>query len=62
MRPRPICQISSMGSHPCTIFAPAIASMPTTITQKYQYIQPLMKPAAGPNATRTYSVNAPSPG
>ena len=45
MSPRPICQTSNIGSHPCTIFAPAIASMPTTITQKYQYIQPLMNPA-----------------
>src|SRR5690348_14335676 len=44
MSPRPICQTSNIGIHPCTIFAPAMASMPTTMTQKYQYNQPLMKP------------------
>ncbi len=47
MRPSPICQTSNIGSQSCMILAPAIASMPTTITQKYQYIQPVMKPAIG---------------
>src|SRR4051812_10219100 len=34
------------------IFAPAIASNPTTITQKYQYSQPTEKPAQLPIALR----------
>ncbi len=34
------------------IFAPAIASKPTTITQKYQYSQPTEKPAQPPSARR----------
>jgi hypothetical protein len=34
------------------IFAPAIASNPTTITQKYQYSQPTEKPAQLPSAVR----------
>ena len=34
------------------IFAPAIASKPTTITQKYQYNQPTEKPAQLPSALR----------
>src|SRR5215813_10003681 len=34
------------------IFAPAIASKPTTITQKYQYSQPTEKPAQLPSALR----------
>ena len=32
-----------------TIFAPAIASNPTMITQKYQYSQPTEKPAQPPS-------------
>jgi hypothetical protein len=36
----------------CTIFAPAMASKPTTITQKYQYNQPTEKPAQLPSALR----------
>src|SRR5690242_4465958 len=35
-----------------TIFAPAIASNPTMITQKYQYSQPTEKPAQPPIASR----------
>ena len=34
------------------IFAPAMASKPTTITQKYQYNQPTEKPAQLPSALR----------
>ena len=34
------------------ILAPAIASKPTTITQKYQYSQPTEKPAQLPIALR----------
>ena len=34
------------------IFAPAIASKPTTMTQKYQYNQPTEKPAQLPSALR----------
>ena len=34
------------------IFAPAIASKPTTMTQKYQYNQPTEKPAQFPMAVR----------
>ncbi len=36
IRPRPICQISSDGSHRCTIFAPAMASTATTTSQNHQ--------------------------
>jgi hypothetical protein len=35
-----------------TIFAPAMASNPTMITQKYQYNQPTEKPAQPPSASR----------
>src|ERR671939_1171988 len=35
-----------------TIFAPAMASNPTMITQKYQYSQPTEKPAHPPSASR----------
>src|SRR5690242_8533663 len=40
------------GSQYCTIFAPAMASNPTMITQKYQYSQPTEKPAQPPRASR----------
>src|SRR3954454_464704 len=36
------------GIQYCTIFAPAMASNPTMITQKYQYSQPTEKPAHPP--------------
>ncbi len=35
--------------------APATASSATTMTQKYQYIQPVRKPASSPSARRLYS-------
>jgi hypothetical protein len=34
------------------ILAPATASKPTTMTQKYQYSQPTEKPAQPPSARR----------
>ena len=40
------------GSQYWTIFAPAMASNPTMITQKYQYSQPTEKPAQPPRASR----------
>src|ERR671927_18942 len=40
-----------------TIFAPAMASNPTMITQKYQYNQPTEKPAHPPIASRPESAN-----
>src|SRR5919112_3422705 len=40
------------GSQYCTIFAPAMASKPTMMTQKYQYNQPTEKPAQPPSASR----------
>jgi hypothetical protein len=36
----------------CRILAPATASNPTTMTQKYQYSQPTEKPAQPPKARR----------
>ena len=43
---------SGMSIQYWTIFAPAMASKPTTITQKYQYNQPTEKPAQLPSAFR----------
>ena len=43
---------SGMSIQYWMIFAPAIASKPTTITQKYQYNQPTEKPAQLPSALR----------
>ena len=43
---------SGMSIQYWMIFAPAIASKPTTITQKYQYNQPTEKPAQPPSALR----------
>src|SRR5689334_6284168 len=40
------------GSQYWTILAPAMASNPTMMTQKYQYSQPTEKPAQGPSALR----------
>ena len=40
------------GTQYWMILAPAIASKPTTITQKYQYNQPTEKPAQSPSAVR----------
>src|SRR5689334_24156769 len=62
MRMRPICQTSSIGNQACAVCAPTSASNATTTTQNHQYSQPVMKPAPLPSATRTYSVNDPSPG
>ena len=39
-------------THGCRILAPATASKPTTMTQKYQYSQPTAKPAQPPSAVR----------
>ena len=43
---------SGMSTQYWMIFAPAMASKPTTITQKYQYSQPTEKPAQLPSALR----------
>jgi len=49
------------GSQNWIRLAPATASTATTITQKYQYIQPVRKPASSPptglsfQASRAYS-------
>ena len=40
------------GSQRCRISAPATASKPTTMTQKYQYSQPTLKPAQPPSDCR----------
>src|SRR5437868_11063902 len=61
IRMRPICQ-TGRSIHACSSPAPAMASMATTTTQKYQYNQPLMNPAQSPSPKRTYSVNEPMPG
>jgi hypothetical protein len=46
----------------CRTAAPATASKPTTITQKYQYSQPLVNPAPSPSERRMSSVNEPAVG
>jgi hypothetical protein len=43
------------GSQYFKSVAPATASKATTMTQKYQYIQPVRKPAMLPRASRLYS-------
>src|SRR3984893_1143545 len=54
-------QAGSLGNQNRTSPAPATASSATTMTQKYQYIQPLRKPASSPrrgrspHASRAYS-------
>ena len=45
----------SCGNQKLSRRAPATASSATTMTQKYQYIQPVMKPARSPSARRLYS-------
>ena len=59
---RPSAQIGVPGSQVCRILAPPMASIGTTATQKYQYSQPLVKPAQSPRPRRVYSVKLPSPG
>ena len=43
---------SGASNQKVRIFAPATASKPTTITQKYQYSQATEKPAQPPSARR----------
>src|SRR5271170_4893091 len=50
---RLISQAGSLGSQNWTKPAPATASSATTMTQKYQYIQPVRKPASSPSAGRS---------
>ena len=50
--PRASTQSSGPFHQYWMIFAPAVASKPTTITQKYQYSQPTEKPAQPPRARR----------
>jgi hypothetical protein len=50
------------GSQCWRIPAPAIASTPTTMTQKYQYSQPTEKPAQPPIELRAYSAKEPTVG
>ena len=49
-----ISEISHSGAsiQYCRTLAPATASKPMTITQKYQYSQPTEKPAQPPRACR----------
>src|SRR5690242_9188278 len=47
-----VSHIGAAGIQNRMIFAPAMASKPTTITQKYQYNQPTEKPAQLPIALR----------
>jgi len=53
---------SGTATHWCRMRAPAIASIGTTTTQKYQYSQPVVNPASRPKAKRGKSVNARVPG
>ncbi|MOA20839.1 hypothetical protein D3C78_1413040 [compost metagenome] len=57
----PIIQAGS-GIHCSRILAPTTASTATTITQKYQYNQPLVNPTQLPRPIRAYSVKEPTPG
>ena len=52
MRKRLSSQVGTPGSQKLTTLAPATASKPTTMTQKYQYNQPTEKPAQSPRALR----------
>jgi hypothetical protein len=45
-----IAHVGTPGVYWATMPAPAIASMPTTITQKYQYNHPMENPAQSPRA------------
>src|ERR1700743_2512184 len=53
--PRVTVQGGMCGNQKLSSLAPATASMATTITQKYQYIQPVKNPASSPSAMRLYS-------
>ncbi len=50
---RLMSQAGSWGSQKRTSPAPATASSATTMTQKYQYIQPVQKPASAPSRGRS---------
>ena len=50
---RPIAHTGTPGIQSWISAAPAMVSAPTTITQKYQYSQPLTKLARAPSASRT---------
>ena len=52
MRTRLSTQVGTPGSQKLMTLAPATASKPTTMTQKYQYSQPTEKPAQSPSALR----------
>src|SRR5208282_1578642 len=45
--------VGSFGNQKRTSPAPATASSATTMTQKYQYIQPVRKPASSPSRGRS---------
>ena len=52
-------RVNDQGGNPGNQYisrrAPATASSATTMIQKYQYIQPVRKPASSPSASRLYS-------
>lgn len=52
IRTRLIGQVGTSGSQKLMTLAPATASNPTTITQKYQYSQATENPAQSPSAER----------
>src|SRR6478735_9333319 len=52
MRTRLSTQVGTPGSQKLMTLAPATASKPTTMTQKYQYSRATEKPAAPPSALR----------
>ena len=54
---RLIAQVGSSGNQKRTSPAPATASSATTMTQKYQYIQPVRKPASSPSRGRSLKAN-----
>ena len=53
---------SGRSTQRCRISAPATASMARTMAQKYQYSQPVVKPAQPPSERRAYSANEPTCG
>jgi hypothetical protein len=55
INPRVKIQEGTSGSQYFKSVAPATASSATTMTQKYQYIQPVRKPAMLPRASLLYS-------